>query len=314
MAGRKVTIPAQVTRVAADYPAVPAIVYMLGAGGKLVADNAQTAPAGSMFATVDPAMAGVSSPFSAAVTNVNIEQLLAARPQLVFLPPGNDQMIAQLQKVGIPSVVISAFTGPSDVEAGVSLIGSILGGPAPAKARAYASFYNGVLAKTAAATRSVPASARPGVLYTSSTSTITEGKGSIVTAWITEAGGVNVATSHGISGILKQVSLENILSWNPDYIVCLDPSVRTQILADPRWKAVTAVRDQHVYTGPQGVFPWVVRSAEAALQPLWTAEILHPALVSAAEVRQETTAFYSEFYSYHLTSTQLNQILGPAPS
>lgn len=314
MAGRRVVIPANVTRVASDYPAVPQIVYMLGAGGKLVADNALTAPPGSLFATMDPAMARVPAPFNASATNMNVEQLVAARPQLVFLPPGSSAIAAQLRQVNIPAVEISAPSDPADEESAVSLIGNILGGSAPAKARAYASFYNGAVAKVAAVTKPVPAPKRPGVLYTSSSSTITEGTGSIVTAWITEAGGVNVAASHGVSGILKQVTLENILSWNPAYIVDLDPSVTKQILADPRWKAVTAVREHHVYTDPQGMFPWAVRSAEAALQPLWTAEILYPKLVSAAEVRQETTTFFKEFYSHNLTSTQLNTILGPAPS
>ncbi|MBO0819916.1 MAG: ABC transporter substrate-binding protein [Nocardiopsaceae bacterium] len=311
MAGRKVALPAQVTRVASDYPAVAQIVFMLGAGGKLVGDNADTAPAGSLFATVDPAMRGVPSPFSADTSHVNVEQLAAARPQLVFLSPGASVIIPQLRKLGIPAVVISAFSGPSSLKAGVSLIGSILGGPAPAKAREYASFYDRAVAKATAATRWVPASERPGVLYNAGSPTITEGKGSIVTAWITEGGGVNVAAEHGVTGVLKSVDLEDAVSWNPDYIVCRDPVTRSQVLSDPRWKTVTAVRSRHVLIDPQGVFVWAVRSAEAALQPLWTAEMLYPRRVSAAEVRQQTSAFYQEFYSYTLSDAQLDKLLGP---
>jgi iron complex transport system substrate-binding protein len=314
MAGRKVTIPAHVTRVASDYPAVAQIVFMLGAGSELVGDNEGTAPAGSLFATVDPAMAKVPSPFSADTSHVNVEQLAGARPQLVFLSPGAATIIPQLQKLGIPAVVISAFAGPPSLKAGVSLIGSILGGQAPAKASAYASFYDGAVAKATAATKSVPASQRPGVLYNAGSPTITEGKGSIVTAWITEAGGVNVAAEHGVTGVLKSVNLEDAISWNPDYIVCRDPVTRSQVLGDPRWKTVAAVREHHVLIDPQGVFVWAVRSAEAALQPLWTAEMLYPKLVSAAEVRQQTSQFYKEFYSYTLSGAQLNTLLGPAPS
>lgn len=314
MAGRKVTIPANVTRVASDYPAVAQIVFMLGAGPELVGDNADTAPAGSLFATVDPAMAKVPSPFSADTSHVNVEQLAGARPQLVFLSPGAETIIPQLQKLGIPAVVISAFSGPASLKAGVSLIGSILGGQAPAKAREYASFYDGAVAKATAATKSVPASQRPGVMYNAGSPFITEGTGSIVTAWITEAGGVNVAAEHGVTGVLKSVNPEDAISWNPDYIICRDPVTRSQVLNDPRWKMVTAVRENHVLIDPQGVFVWAVRSAEAALQPLWTAEMLYPKRVSAAEVRQQTSAFYKEFYSYTLSDAQLDKLLGPAPS
>jgi iron complex transport system substrate-binding protein len=115
MTGRKVTIPAHVTRIASDYPAMAQVVYMLGAGRELVGVNQETAPAGSMFATVDPAMAKVPTPFSADTTHVNIESLIAAGTQLVLIAPGQTAMMATLAHAGIPAVVIAAFTGPSNL-------------------------------------------------------------------------------------------------------------------------------------------------------------------------------------------------------
>lgn len=110
--------------------------------------------------------------------------------------------------------------------------------------------------------------------YTAGSPLQTEGQNSIVDVWMNEGGGQNVAAMHGINTApaFATVTREDVLKWNPDIIVCRDADTKQQILADPRWSNVTAVRNHRVYINPQGVYVWSVRSAESALQPLWAAK------------------------------------------
>ncbi|MGH3778235.1 MAG: hypothetical protein ACRDRR_21270 [Pseudonocardiaceae bacterium] len=101
------------------------------------------------------------------------------------------------------------------------------------------------------------------------------------------------------------------MRWDPDIIVCRDAPTKPEILADPRWSNVTAVRNQQVFANPTGVYVWSVRSAESALQPLWAAKTFHPDLFPELDMAAEVKNFYSTFYSYDLSDDQVNAILNP---
>lgn len=49
------------------------------------------------------------------------------------------------------------------------------------------------------------------------------------------------------------MTVEDVLAWNPDFIICRDPKTRQQILTDPRWQPIAAVRNNRVIN-PAGVF------------------------------------------------------------
>src|SRR5262249_2673156 len=145
-------------------------------------------------------------------------------------------------------------------------------------AQKFAAYYDGNVARVEAVTSKIPEAARPTAFYNGGDPLVTEGQGSIVTTWMTQGGARNLAAEHGVTGVLVPVNFEDILAWNPDYIICRDPSTKPKILQDPRWQSVAAVRNNRVLVVPQGIFQWSVRSAEAALQPLWAAKTFHPDL------------------------------------
>lgn len=312
MAGRKVTLPAHIARVGTNYPAVNEILFLLGGMDKLVANDQGEATASHLFTDMYPRLKKIPEPFTAASPDVNVESLLRTHPDVVFLTPGNP-LIAKMRSIGVPVVVLSVFNDPKQLEAGVRLVADVLGGDAPARAQRFARYYDGNVKRAADGTAKVAPADRPKVYYTANGPYSTEGKGSIVTTWITEGGGRNIAADNGVSAppTFTTVTMEKILSWNPDYIVCRDPSARRQILGDPRWRTVAAVRNKRVYANPLGVFVWSVRSGESALQPLWAAKTLHPGLFPHLDMRAEVRNFYRTFYSYTPTDRQITDILDP---
>jgi iron complex transport system substrate-binding protein len=151
------------------------------------------------------------------------------------------------------------------------------------------------------------------VYYTAGNPLQTEGKGSIVTTWMDAAGGRNIAAENGISTppTFTTVPFEDVVGWNPDVIICREPGTKAAILADQRWHDVAAVKNNRVFVSPRGVFIWSVRSAEAALQPLWAAKMLHPDEFADLDMRKEVKDFYTRFYSYDLSEQQIDTILNP---
>ena len=78
---------------------------------------------------------------------------------------------------------------------------------------------------------------------------------------------------------------------------------------DPRWQQIKAVREGRVFVNPSGAYLWDRHSAEAALQVLWVAKLLHPAQFADLDVNQETKRFYARFFHHVLTDSELSSIM-----
>jgi iron complex transport system substrate-binding protein len=131
----------------------------------------------------------------------------------------------------------------------------------------------------------------------------------VIDDWITIAGGVNAAT---VSGLARPVSMEQVAAWNPDVIIvgtAPNEESRRAILTDPRWSRITAVQTGRVFVNPSGVYLWDRHSAEAALQVLWAAKVLHPDLFRDLDIRKETRAFYARFFGHTLTDAEYQTLM-----
>lgn len=316
MAGRTVTIPAEVATVGTGYPAVNQILFMLGSADRLVANDKGAAETSPFFASIYPRLKDIPGLFTAGAPEVNIEELARIRPDVVFLTPSGEPLLEALANIDVSAVIISVFNDPEQLKAGVTLIADVMGGDAPARAQRFADYYDANVSRAAAATADIPQASKPTAYYTANGPLVTEGKGSIVTTWMDQAGGRNIAAENGISAppTFATVTLEDVLAWNPDIIICRDPETKQEILQDARWRTIAAVRNDRVIVNPAGVFVWSVRSAESALQPLWAAQTFHPDRFPDLDIRQVVRDFYQKFYSYSLSDQQLDQIFNPPPS
>jgi iron complex transport system substrate-binding protein len=157
----------------------------------------------------------------------------------------------------------------------------------------------------------VPENKRPTVYYASGDDALsTEGIQTIANSWIGAAGGINVAAQEGVHGTRK-VSVEEIMRWNPDVIIANSVKGFELIQHSSVWTHLKAVRGKRVYLAPKGVYLWSVRSAEGVLQIPWTASLLHPSLLKDINIRKEVRRFYSRFYGYALSDSEIEMILFP---
>lgn len=307
--GRIVTIPSRVNRVADPWHANNGMVLMMGAADKIVATTLQ-AKRQPWFRTLFSRIEQVPAAFDDA-GDVNIETLIAARPDVVLMAYGGTlpRWKATADAYGIP-LFMMPNTSLEDLKTTARMTGDILGPRESAKAAEWIRYFDDNVRRVTAVTSRIPTSERPKVLHTATGTILTiDGLKTVIDDWITVAGGVNAAT---VVSNARPVSMEQIAAWNPDVIIvgtAPNEESRRAILNDPRWSQLKAVRTGRVYVNPTGVYLWDRHSAEAALQVLWAAKTLHPTRFPDLDLRKETTAFYAEFFNHTLTDAEYNTII-----
>jgi iron complex transport system substrate-binding protein len=313
-AGRHVTLADDVRRVADAWHANNATVLMLGGADKLVATTLQ-AKGQPWLQRLYPRIEQLPAAFDAS-GNVNVETLIAARPDVVLMAYDGGALPKWVDAVDgyhIP-VVLMPNTSLAGLKATARMTGEVLGPAEAAVAEQYVHYFDDNIRRVEQVTAQLPASARPKVLHTASANVLTvDGRQTVIDDWIRVAGGVNAAD---VVGNDRPVSMEQVAAWDPDVIIVgTAPNQRSRqaILDDPRWRDIRAVRDGRVYANPSGAYLWDRHSAEAALQVLWAAKLLHPQKFTDIDVRAETRRFYARFFHYALSESELDSILNATP-
>lgn len=308
MDGRKVKIPARVERVIGTGGAVDEWLLLLGCPEKLVVTS-DTIRKNPWYVKIYPAIKNV--PAAIVGSDIDAESLLTLRPDVAILLSGM-ALQQTVEKTGVPFVVLER-RNPEELMQGIRNAGRVLGEQAARRAEEFCRDYQANIRRVTTKTRRLPAGRRPLVYYAGAQPLSTEGKDTMVTAWIEMAGGVNVAATHGLVGMSQNVSLENLLDWNPEFIVAFSPETKAAIMNNPAWGKIAAVRKNQVIVNPKGIYSWGVRSADEALQVLWAAKTLHPELFKELDVVAEVKRFHAKYYHDALTDEDVQQMLQALP-
>jgi iron complex transport system substrate-binding protein len=307
MAGRKVIIPCNISRICSNGTAQGQLMLFLGASKKIVA-TLPSVQANSWIIKIFPEIKELPTPFVS--SSVNIEELINAKPDLVTLWSGTEDIQKKLDEVKIPYALVY-YSNAEEFKKGITLMGNILGEKESGVAEKFIAYYDSNIDKVGLKTKNLALENKKRVYYVTDTPLDTEGRNSIATSWIEAAGGINVAAEGGVDELSAKVSMESILEWDPEFIVIRDAKNKDAIINDEKWKNITAVKSNNVYVVPKGVNVWSARSADGALQILWSAKLLHPELFSDIDIESETRSFYEDYYHYKLNDEELNEILNP---
>lgn len=112
----------------------------------------------------------------------------------------------------------------------------------------------------------------------------------------------------------SEVSIEQVLEWNPDIIISWDDErggYYSEISKDPTWSDIKAVKNGDVYEIPNKPFNWFDRppSVNRILGVKWLGNLLYPDIYdyNMEEVVEE---FYNKFYHYELSEREIDELLG----
>ncbi len=128
---------------------------------------------------------------------------------------------------------------------------------------------------------------------------------------------VNVADLELGDGSRVQISLEQLLAWDPDVIVVNgEPksnmsggTAAEEILNNPDLATLTAVKNGKVYGAPNAPFSWVDRppGPNRIVGMRWLSGLIYPEYLNY-DVDEEVREFFRLFYHVDLTDEQLTQI------
>ncbi|MFD2237594.1 iron ABC transporter substrate-binding protein [Aureimonas populi] len=312
-AGRMVEIPGRVERVMAAGPPAAVLLYSL----------APDKMAGWVTAPSEEARAFLAEPYRDLPAHgrltgrggtANVEAALAMRPDIILDVGTVDETYASLadrvqEQTGIPYVLIEGrFEGTVET---IEKAGDLLG--QEERAEQLAAYGREALARLDALLAQVPQDERPRVYYGRGPEGLETGVANSINTEVLEAvGAVNVARSAG-SGGLAGVSVEQVLAWDPDVILTLDPAFHASLAANPLWAGIAAVENGRVFRAPALPFGWF--DAPPGINRLigvsWLASVLYPDRFED-DLRGETAEFYRLFYRVDLTEEQLDTLLADA--
>jgi iron complex transport system substrate-binding protein len=155
---------------------------------------------------------------------------------------------------------------------------------------------------------SVPKGNRPRVYFARGPRGLETGLGGSINVETIEFLAQNVAGE--TRGGLANVSIEQVLLWNPDVIVTIDRDFASNVFNDPAWAPVNAVRNRRVHLSPKLPFGWVdfPPSVNRLIGLRWLAKVLYPDLFPD-DLRTLTRDFYTRFYHVTPSDAQIERVL-----
>lgn len=251
---------------------------------------------------------------------IDREELLAQGVQVVFSISGVDLTAANIsdaerlqEQTGIPVLLVDGSF--SRISEAYRFLGDVLG--CEKRATELAGFLEGIYADVTSSLANLAERDKVSVYYAEGPLGLqTEPDASQHALAFLIAGARNVAAEGKTQALgMSNVSLEQVLSWNPEVIVAWDDVVQGGadeiIRTKDSWQTIRAVQDGRVYTMPCVPFAWCDRppGVNRFIGIQWLANMLYPDLYDVDMV-EETQRFYSTVYWRDITTDQALAILG----
>jgi iron complex transport system substrate-binding protein len=116
-------------------------------------------------------------------------------------------------------------------------------------------------------------------------------------------------------GGMTDVSLEQVLAWDPEVIIAWDTNIRggayEDILANPDWSQIKAVKDRRVYAMPNEPWAWCDRppGVNRIIGIHWVANLLYPDVYDV-DMKEIVREFFRVMYEVDIDDETILELLG----
>jgi iron complex transport system substrate-binding protein len=308
-ANRAVTVPGKVERVFPAGPPAAILLYTLAPDLLLGWPRANRGPE-LEFLMPDVGRRPEVGRLTGRGNTANLEAVLSLKPDLI-LDSGSvtDTYVSLADRVqGQTGIPYALLNGRFDhIPQSYRTLGRLVG--REREGEALAAYAEGTMQAVTGRTLTVRETRRPRVYYARGPRGLETGLGgSINVETIEFIGARNVAG--GQRGGLANVSIEQVLVWDPEVIVTIDQDFARDVRSDPRWASVAAVKAGRVHLSPKLPFGWVdfPPSVNRLIGLWWLGKVLYPELVPE-DLRERTRDFYARFYHVTLSGEQIDRVL-----
>jgi len=307
-AGRSVPVPARVERVFPAGPPAAIFLYTL-APELLLGWPRANRPQEREFLLPDVGGRPEVGRITGRGNTANLEVVLALKPDLILDVGSVNPTYVSLadrvqQQTGIPYALLDGrFDG---IPLGYRTLGDLIG--RREQGEALARNAEDTVKVVTQRVGAIPPERRPRVYYARGPRGLETGLGGSINVETIELLAQNVAG--GTHGGLANVSIEQVLLWNPDVIITIDQDFAATVLSDPTWAPVAAVRTRRVHLSPKLPFGWVdfPPTVNRLIGLWWLGKILYPDLFPE-DLRTLTREFYARYYHVTPDAAQIDRVL-----
>lgn len=320
--GRTVVIPDKIDRVVSTSMApLPSVYYLvMGSMDKMIAihPGSLSAAKSSMLARLAPDILNMKTDF---ISNdiVNMEELIALKPDVVFYRSLNDDETKQLDGAGITAVGVNPNYDPNGnviiaLNSWLELVGKVMG--QENRTDKIIQHSKNVEKEILDKVTGMSEKEKPRILFLykySNGKIQVAGSNFFSQYWAETTGAINVAAE--LKGA-TDVNMEQIYKWNPDKIYITNftevqpKDLLNNAMEGQDWSQLKAVQNKEVYKIPLGIYRWFPPSGDAPLMLKWLAHHNHPDFFKY-DINKEIKTYYREFYGYNLTDDEVSLILHP---
>jgi len=312
-AGRRVELPERVDRIYAAGPPASILVFAI-APDKLIGWTSAWREAERPFIARRYADLPTLGRLTGRGNTANVEVVLQAKPDFIVdygtVSPTLSSLADRVQEqTGIPYVLLD---GEFDrMTEAILLVGRIAN--EEKRATELARYAQDTVSDINRRIAKISQERRPRVYYGRGPQGLNTGlAGSISAQFIEQLGAVNVAAELGKGGLV-QVSIEQVLRWNPDFVITIDPNFHAAARSHPIWRELPAIKAGRIHLAPNVPFGWIdfPPSINRLIGLRWLARILYPD-VFPEDLRPIVRDFYTRCYHQAPTEAQLEALLRPA--
>jgi len=241
------------------------------------------------------------TPLAGSAMDTNAESLLKLQPDVVLTWTVNPDIIRFLESKGLPVIAIYPENVPELYEV-MRMEGKLFG--REKNVEKVIARMEGMFSLIRKRVANIPPSRRKKAIYVTGKPTKVNGRIGVTQDLFTMMGLDNGGRE--INERSAEVSLERIVSWNPD-LIYIWGSARyspADLLNNPQWRHIRAVRNRDVHKEPR----WGTWSPRLAPIALWMAALAYPERFKDLDLNKTIDKFYRDVYGIpYAKVTQIEQ-------
>lgn len=308
--GREVEVPAQIDKVALSGPMAQIVLFALCPDKLVGVSNAWSTEAEQYLDEKYFTMPEIGQLYGGK-GELNPETLLQSGAQIVIdvgEPKGSiaEDLDALQEQTGIPFVHITATTETTGDA--YRMLGDLLN--MKDEAETLAAYCENIYDRTVSIAGSVE---KANVLY------VTGDMGqNVIAAGSYHAEILDLLTNNlavvdepSSKGTGNEVSMEQILTWDPDVVIFAPESIYATVADDAAWQSVTAIKNGAYYEVPFVPYNWMgfPPSVQRYLGMMWLSKVLYPDATAEYDLFSDVQEYYKLFYHCDLTQAQFDALV-----
>lgn len=287
-AGREVTVKKDFDSIALCYRVVIRFLLSLDQGDKIKGIGKTE----EFLEVLQPSLADCADVGKGVA---DIEALAELEPDLFFHKASDIETLEAVEEIGIPAVGIEIET-PEDMLVALDLMGKVCG--AEDKAAELKKYYDDKLTEIADKISGIEEK-KTAIIMGSSIGKVADGT-MLQGEMIQRAGGINCAADLEATENWPTAGTEQIFVWDPEYIFISNSESASytveDILKDPAWSELKAVKNKNVYVMPAQQDSWEFPGVMSVLGIEYMMKTMYPELITDAQLKESVDEFYQLSY------------------